>query len=108
VRFPMHKANTTLAPVTLPIVRNHSNILESWVNGESYRAEGFETGTGCPDLARNNSSGDSHYLTARSVSSIKRDVKKKTPSRPEWRLFLEIQPTVVALPWRSLACGPFS
>jgi hypothetical protein len=35
--------------------------------------------------------------------SIKRDVKKKTPPRPEWRVFLEIQPTVVSLLWRSLA-----
>src|SRR5712664_501116 len=38
-----------------------------------------------------------------SMSSIKRDVKKKAPSRPEWRFFLEIQPTVVSLLWRSLA-----
>jgi hypothetical protein len=37
------------------------------------------------------------------MSSIKRDVKKKTPPRPEWRFFLEIQPTVVSLLWRSLA-----
>jgi hypothetical protein len=29
-----------------------------------------------------------------SMSSIKRDVKKKLPPRPEWRFFLEIQPTV--------------
>ena len=34
------------------------------------------------------------------MSSIKRDVKKKDPPRPEARLFLEIQPTVVSLPWR--------
>jgi hypothetical protein len=31
-----------------------------------------------------------------SMSSIKRDVKKKTSARPEWRFFLEIQPTVVS------------
>jgi len=37
------------------------------------------------------------------MSSIKRDVKKKAPPRPEWRFFLEIQPTVVSLLWRSLA-----
>jgi hypothetical protein len=29
------------------------------------------------------------------MSSIKRDVKKKLLPRPEWRFFLEIQPTVV-------------
>jgi len=29
------------------------------------------------------------------MSSIKRDVKKKILPRPEWRFFLEIQPTVV-------------
>jgi hypothetical protein len=35
------------------------------------------------------------------MSSIKRDVKKKALPRPEARLFLEIQPTVVSLLWRS-------
>jgi hypothetical protein len=37
-----------------------------------------------------------------SMSSIKRDVKKKVLPRPEARDFLEIQPTVVRLPWRSV------
>jgi hypothetical protein len=33
-----------------------------------------------------------------SMSSIKRDVKKKVPPRPEARWFLEIQPTIIKLP----------
>jgi hypothetical protein len=37
------------------------------------------------------------------MSSIKRDVKKKAPPRAGTRLFLEIQPTVDLLPWRSWA-----
>ena len=35
------------------------------------------------------------------MSSIKREVKKKVLPRPEARCFLEIQPTVVSLLWRS-------
>jgi hypothetical protein len=38
------------------------------------------------------------------MSSIKRDVKKKALRRPEARCFLEIQPTVVRLRWRSVTC----
>src|SRR5713101_760102 len=38
----------------------------------------------------------------------KKGCQEKTPPRPEWRFFLEIQPTVVTLLWRSLACCPFS
>ena len=41
---------------------------------------------------------------AGSMSSIKRDVKKKVLLRPEARCFLEIQPAVVRLPWRSVTC----
>ena len=37
------------------------------------------------------------------MSSIKKGCQEKTPPRPEWRFFLEIQPTVVSLLWRSLA-----
>src|SRR6266576_2784909 len=33
----------------------------------------------------------------------KKGCQEKTPPRPEWRVFLEIQPTVVSLLWRSLA-----
>jgi len=36
--------------------------------------------------------------------SIKRDVKKKLLPRPEERGFLEIQPAVIRLRWRSLSC----
>src|SRR5947209_19353581 len=36
-----------------------------------------------------------HPYFRTSMSSIKRNVKKKTPPRPEPRFFLEIQPTVV-------------
>jgi len=36
------------------------------------------------------------------MSSIKRDVKKKVLPRREARCFLEIQPTVIRLPWGSL------
>jgi hypothetical protein len=39
------------------------------------------------------------------MSSIKRDVKKKVLPRPEARCFLEIQPTGIGLPWRSLPCA---
>src|SRR6266699_6427353 len=39
------------------------------------------------------------------MSSIKRDVKKKVLPRPETRCFLEIQPTVIRLPWGSLTCA---
>ena len=39
----------------------------------------------------------------RSMSSIKRDVKKKVLPRPESRCFLEVQPT--GIPWRSLTCA---
>ena len=42
---------------------------------------------------------------ASSMSSIKRDVKKKLLPRPESRCFLEIQPTVMRLPWRSVTCA---
>src|ERR1700693_2042432 len=38
----------------------------------------------------------------------KKGCQEKTPPRPEWRFFLEIQPTVVSLLWRSLACCPCS
>src|SRR5580700_412134 len=38
----------------------------------------------------------------RSMSSIKRDVKKKLLPRPEWRFFLEIQPTFCECPTISL------
>jgi hypothetical protein len=31
----------------------------------------------------------------------KKGCQEKTPPRPEWRFFLEIQPTVVSLLWRS-------
>jgi hypothetical protein len=41
----------------------------------------------------------------RSMSSIKRDVKKKLLRRPESRCFLEIQPTVIRLRWRSMTCA---
>jgi hypothetical protein len=34
------------------------------------------------------------YTNYGSMSSIKRDVKKKAPPRPEPRFFLEIQPTL--------------
>src|SRR5207237_4901214 len=34
-----------------------------------------------------------------------RNVKKKAPPRPEMRCFLEIQPTVIKLRWRSLTCA---
>src|SRR4029077_6000688 len=40
-----------------------------------------------------------------SMSSIKRDVNKKVLPRPEARCFLEIQPTGIWLPWRSLTCA---
>ena len=40
-----------------------------------------------------------------SMSSIKRDVKKNILPRPEARCFLEIQPTVIKLPWRSVTCA---
>ena len=40
-----------------------------------------------------------------SMRSIKRDVKKKVLPRPEARCFLEIQPTVIRLPWGSLTCA---
>jgi hypothetical protein len=36
-------------------------------------------------------------VPARSMSSIKRDVKKKLRPQPEERFFLEIQPTVILL-----------
>ena len=38
----------------------------------------------------------------------KKGCQEKTPPRPEWRFFLEIQPTVGSLLWRGLACCPFS
>jgi Phosphoenolpyruvate carboxykinase len=37
-----------------------------------------------------------------SMSSIKRDVKKKVLPRPEARCFLEIQPTGIWLPWSGM------
>ena len=40
-----------------------------------------------------------------SMSSIKRDVKKKVLPRPESRGFLEIQPTIIRLPWGSVTCS---
>lgn len=33
---------------------------------------------------------------------VKKDVKEKVPPRPELRGLLEIQPTIIKLPWRSL------
>jgi hypothetical protein len=39
------------------------------------------------------------------MSSIKRDVKKKVLPRPESSCFLEIQPTIIRLPWRSVTCS---
>ena len=44
-------------------------------------------------------------MGSRSTSSIKRDVKKKLRPRPETRSFLEIQPTVIRLPWGSSTCA---
>jgi len=38
----------------------------------------------------------------------KMDVKKNNLPRPEAEILLEIQPTVVSFPWRSLAGCPFS
>jgi hypothetical protein len=45
------------------------------------------------------------FALLESMSSIKRDVKKKVLPRPEARCFLEIQPTVVRLRWRSVTCA---
>jgi hypothetical protein len=45
------------------------------------------------------------FVDRPSMSSIKRDVKKKLLPRPELRCFLEIQPTVIRLPWRSVTCA---
>ena len=40
------------------------------------------------------------------MSSIKRDVKKKAPLRPEDQILLEIQPTVFRYRWRRLGSCP--
>src|SRR6476659_2576688 len=56
------------------------------------------------DLARNRDFTQNTHLTG-SMSSIKRDVKKKVLPRPEARCFLEIQPTGIRLPWRSVTCA---
>ena len=40
-----------------------------------------------------------------SMSSIKRDVKKKLLPRPESRCFLEIQPAGIRLRYRNLTCA---
>src|SRR6266849_10019185 len=49
-----------------------------------------------------------NYTHYRVNEFYKKGCQEKTPPRPEWRVFLEIQPTVVSLLWRGLACCPFS
>jgi len=56
-------------------------------------------------MAPNSASGCSVCWRPQSMSSIKRDVKKKLRPRPESRWFLEIQPTVIRLPCRSSTCA---
>ena len=51
---------------------------------------------------------EQRLLQLRVNEFYKKGCQEKTPPRPEWRVFLEIQPTVVSLLWRGLAGCPFS
>src|SRR5512133_3876123 len=89
----------------------------SWVNSAGSRlGRGAEAPFDERDVLRSASAGGAGRNERRaavgalahgwSMSSIKRDVKKKVLPRPEARCFLAVQPTGIWLPWRSVSCAP--